>query len=75
MGSDITSFTDGKCKTSFNNLDVVNGYPEGVCTPLKITGKLQTFQIAKLDPGCAGESSLLRRDDVANQTSDAVWAQ
>lgn len=55
LGSDITTFTDGKCRTSFDNLDVVNGYPDGPCKPLNINRNLQTFQIAGLDPGCAGE--------------------
>ncbi|KAF1969647.1 hypothetical protein BU23DRAFT_652348 [Bimuria novae-zelandiae CBS 107.79] len=53
LGSDIVSFTDDECRKSFNSLDTINGYPDGMCRPLKITGKLETFQIAKLDPGCA----------------------
>lgn len=53
LSSDITTYTDGKCTKSFNNLDAVNGYPDGVCTPLNLSDK--TFQIAKLDPGCAGK--------------------
>jgi hypothetical protein len=52
--SAITTYTDATCKKSFNNLDVINGYPDGVCTPTKIVGGLHAFQIAKLDPGCAG---------------------
>jgi hypothetical protein len=53
--SAITTYTDGTCQKSFNNLnDVVNGYPDGVCTALNITSNLQAFQIARLDPGCAG---------------------
>ncbi|KAF2685064.1 hypothetical protein K458DRAFT_430656 [Lentithecium fluviatile CBS 122367] len=51
--SAITTYTDAKCNASFNNLDVINGYPDGVCTPLRIIGNVQAFQIARLDPGCA----------------------
>lgn len=54
LGTDIVTFTDDKCRTSFNNLDTVNGYPDGLCEPLEIIGKLETFQIAKLDEGCVG---------------------
>ncbi|CAI6291519.1 unnamed protein product [Periconia digitata] len=54
-GSDITTYVDGNCQTSFNNLDVVNGYPDGVCTklPLSPNGTPQSFQVVKLDPECA----------------------
>jgi hypothetical protein len=54
--SGITSFLDGQCKKSQNALDVTNGYPDGVCTPLGITGSLKAFQIVQLDPGCGGTS-------------------
>lgn len=56
VGSAITTYTDSTCQKSFNNLNVVNGYPDGVCTQLNILGNLQAFQIAKLDDGCAGPS-------------------
>ena len=54
LGSVIVTFTDGECKKSFNDLDTVNGYPDGLCKPLGITGKLAAFQISELDPGCKG---------------------
>ncbi|PVH93400.1 hypothetical protein DM02DRAFT_634593 [Periconia macrospinosa] len=55
LASDITTYADGNCQRSFTNLNVVNGYPDGVCTPLQLspTGSPSSFQIAKLDPGCA----------------------
>ena len=54
LGSDIVTFSDDKCQKSFNTLDTVNGYPDGLCEPLEITGSLNAFQIAELDPGCVG---------------------
>ncbi|KAF2448458.1 hypothetical protein P171DRAFT_440832 [Karstenula rhodostoma CBS 690.94] len=53
LGSGITTFTDDQCKKSHEPLNVKNGYPEGLCLPLKITGSLEAFQIVQLDPGCA----------------------
>ncbi|KAF2646545.1 hypothetical protein P280DRAFT_387981 [Massarina eburnea CBS 473.64] len=52
LGSDITTYTDVECMKSFSNLRAVNGYPDGVCTPLELS-KPETFQLAKLDDGCA----------------------
>ncbi|KAF1954192.1 hypothetical protein CC80DRAFT_129864 [Byssothecium circinans] len=54
-GSDITTYSDGECKKSFNNLHAVNGYPDGVCTQLGMSsnGTPRTFQLARLDDGCA----------------------
>lgn len=57
LGSDIVSFTDEKCQKSFTPLDTVNGYPDGLCEPLKIVGNVNAFQIAQLDPGCVGASA------------------
>ena len=54
LASDITSFTDAKCTRSWRALDAVNGYPDGLCKPLNVTGG-QSFQIQELDLGCAGE--------------------
>ena len=54
LGTDITTFTDEKCHTSFDHLETVNGYPDGVCTLLNIRGNLEAFQIQKLDPECSG---------------------
>lgn len=56
LGSGITTFTDEQCKKSHEPLNVKNGYPDGLCMPLKITGNLDAFQIVQLDPGCAGTS-------------------
>ena len=53
LASDITTFTDEKCMRSWRALDTVNGYPDGLCKPLNVT-EGQSFQIQKLDPGCAG---------------------
>ncbi|KAK7189027.1 hypothetical protein DPSP01_004135 [Paraphaeosphaeria sporulosa] len=53
LGSGITTFIDDQCKTSHEPLEVKNGYPDGVCTALKIKNGLEAFQIVQLDPGCA----------------------
>lgn len=55
LGTDIVTFTDEKCRQSFKALDAVNGYPDGMCEPLEIIGKVETFQVAKLDEGCVGK--------------------
>lgn len=52
--SDITSFTDARCMHSWHAVDTVNGYPDGLCKPLNVT-RGQSFQIQKLDSGCAGD--------------------
>lgn len=49
----LTSFTDATCTRSWRALDAVNGYPDGLCKPLNLTAG-QSFQIQRLDEGCAG---------------------
>ncbi len=56
--SDITVFTDARCTRSWRSLDTVNGYPDGMCKPLNVA-KGQSFQIQKLDRGCAGATSAM----------------
>lgn len=78
LASDITSFTDAKCTRSWRALDAVNGYPDGLCKPLNVTGG-QSFQIQELDPGCAGKKRLLYCELVATMMlivgSYAVWRE
>lgn len=57
LASDVTLFTDQTCTRSWRALDAVNGYPDGLCKPLNVTNG-RSFQIQKLDPGCAGKSTL-----------------
>jgi hypothetical protein len=58
LSTDITTYSDGACQKSFDNLRTVNGYPDGVCTSLEVSanGSPKTFQLARLDSGCAGAS-------------------
>ncbi|KAH7055508.1 hypothetical protein B0J12DRAFT_421674 [Macrophomina phaseolina] len=50
----VTVFSDSACKTSFNDWDDPNGYPDGVCTSFseKATGRFSSFMFNELDTGC-----------------------
>lgn len=74
--SDITSFTDAKCTRSWRSMDTVNGYPDGMCKPLNVTTG-QSFQIQRLDPGCAGKdttSSKRQKIDLID-SSYIIWRE
>ena len=61
QGSHIATFLDSDCKTSQNDLEGPNGYPNGTCTPLGKKGPYKSFQVVGLDEGCSGEQCLRRR--------------
>jgi LPXTG-motif cell wall-anchored protein len=55
QSSHIATFLDDKCKTSQNDLEGPNGYPNGTCTPLGKKGPYKSFQVVGLDDGCGGK--------------------
>lgn len=59
----VTVFSDSACKTSFNDWEGPNGYPDGVCTSFseKAGGRFSSFMINELDQGCTGKVNPLTR--------------
>jgi hypothetical protein len=54
--SQIALFTDAHCQDSYKGLEGPNGYPNGSCTDLRLSGAYGSLQVVGLDPGCAGTS-------------------
>lgn len=50
----IETFSDSACQKSYNALDGPNGYPNGVCTQLRVQGEFGSFQVVQKDKGCTG---------------------
>jgi hypothetical protein len=74
FATDITVFTDDKCRRSWRALDAVNGYPDGLCKPLNVT-ESQSFQIQELDLGCVGKYSFHQFMNTTNDYSDSVRSE
>jgi hypothetical protein len=56
FASVISTFSDDKCKDSFEVFNGPNGYPNGTCVALKSHGAFGSFQVTQLDLDCGGMS-------------------
>lgn len=51
--TNIGTFKDKTCSKSADNYRGPNGYPDGTCTPLHLSGN-SSFSVVDIDRGCAG---------------------
>lgn len=52
--TNIATFTDSTCQSSYRNLAGPNGYPNGTCTSFQYIGSYKSFQVVDMDEGCSG---------------------